>query len=253
MAWFEHGEQRVYYEEAGEGEPVLLFPGFSEGIGLHRDLRTVLAKRYRVFAADLPGSGQSQPQPRRYHPGYYDDDARLFAAFVRTVTGAPVRLMGFSDGGEVALLLAALFPDLARSVVSWGAAGAGRDPDGSIALLFHDIIDHPAPDTESYRSYLVSTYGEDNARAMTQSFSEAIGAIIRNGGDISASKAGQITCPVLLMAGEDDMFVPEVLLDEFVAASKTTTAIRVPGAGHDVHNARKEWFLQTVTDWLAAH
>ena len=253
MAWFEHGEHRIYYEEAGEGEPVLLFPGFSEGIGSHQDLRTALAGHYHVFAADLPGSGQSQPQPRRYYPGYYDDDARLFAAFIRSVTGAPVHLVGFSDGGEVALLLAVLFPDLPRSVVTWGAAGAGRDPDGSLAGFFHDIIDHPAPGAEGYRTYLISTYGEENARIMTQSFSATFTAIIRNGGDVSASRAGQITCPVLLLAGENDGFVPKVLMDEFAAASTTTRTMVVPGAGHDVHNARKEWLLGTVTGWLAAH
>ena len=253
MAWFEHGEHRIYYEEAGEGEPVLLFPGFSEGIGQHQDLRTALAGRYRVFAADLPGSGQSQPQPRQYHSGYYEDDARLFAAFIRSVTGAPVRLAGFSDGGEVSLLLAALFPDLARSVVAWGAVGAGRDPDGSTAGFFHDIVDRPAPGAEEYRSYLIATYGEENARAMTQSFSAAITTLIRNGGDISVSKAGRISCPVLLMLGENDTFNPKVLMDQFAAASKTTTTMMVSGAGHDVHNARKDWFLETVTGWMAAH
>ncbi|MEA2575852.1 MAG: hypothetical protein QOH93_3150, partial [Chloroflexia bacterium] len=29
MAWFEHGTSRIYYEESGDGDPVLLLPGWA--------------------------------------------------------------------------------------------------------------------------------------------------------------------------------------------------------------------------------
>jgi hypothetical protein len=30
MPWLEHGTSRIYYEESGSGDPVLLLPGFSD-------------------------------------------------------------------------------------------------------------------------------------------------------------------------------------------------------------------------------
>jgi valacyclovir hydrolase len=66
MAWFEHGDLRIRYEEYGQGDPALLLPGFSQNAEQLATLRDALAARYRVIAADLPGSGRSRPQPRAY-------------------------------------------------------------------------------------------------------------------------------------------------------------------------------------------
>jgi pimeloyl-ACP methyl ester carboxylesterase len=115
------------------------------------------------------------------------------------------------------------------------------------------MVDHPIPPMPGYRDYLVVTYGEANARAMTQNLVKGISAIIEAGGDLSASKAGDIACPVLLSAGEHDVFVPRALLDKIASHPRNGKTIVVEQAGHDVHNARPEWFRQTVLDWLARH
>ena len=39
MAWFEHGTSRIYYEEEGSGEPLLMIPGWSLSIEDKRGLR----------------------------------------------------------------------------------------------------------------------------------------------------------------------------------------------------------------------
>ena len=115
--WFEHGTSRIYYEESGTGDPVLLLPGFAGSIEEFSALRqALLAAGYRVIAADLPGSGRSQPQPRSYTVSYFEEDARAFAALLDHLGTAPAHLLGFSDGGEVALLMAVLFPARVRSL-----------------------------------------------------------------------------------------------------------------------------------------
>ncbi len=32
MSWFEHGTSRIYYEDYGTGNPVLMLPGFASSI-----------------------------------------------------------------------------------------------------------------------------------------------------------------------------------------------------------------------------
>jgi valacyclovir hydrolase len=253
MSWFEHGTSRIYYEEEGAGDPVLLLPGFSGSIGNFPVLRPALARQFRVIAADLPGSGRSEPQPREYTPTYFEDDARSFAAFLRHLNVGPTHLLGFSDGGEDVLLMAEQSPDLVRSVLAWGACGTISDPDGQLREIMNTVVDHPIPPMQGYRDYLVATYGEVNARAATQNHVKAIDAIIAAGGDLSAEKAGDIACPVLLIAGEHDMFVSRALLDKIAPRLRHGETIAVEGAGHDVHNARPEWFTRTVLDWLAKH
>src|SRR5262249_31392511 len=154
------------------------------------------------------GSGRSEPQPRAYTASYFEDDARSFAALLQHLETGPAHLIGFSDGGEVSLLMAALTPSVARSVVTWGASGTLSDPDGHLREAMYNVVDHPIPPLQQFREYLIATYGEANARAMTQSEIGAVTDIIEAGGDISLSKAGNITCPVLIIVGEHDIFVP---------------------------------------------
>jgi valacyclovir hydrolase len=254
MASFEHGTLRIFYEEAGTGDPVLLLPGFSGSIADFSVLRQALvAAQYHVIAADLPGSGRSEPQPRDYPPTYYEDDADSISALLQHLAVEPTHVLGFSDGGEVALLLAALTPGATRSVATWGAAGILSDPDGHLREAMYNVVDTPIPPLHAYRDHLIASYGEANARTMTQNVVRAMSTIIDRGGDISLSKASTITCPVLLITGEHDFLAPVELLSHLAARIPTVEILKVEDAGHDVHNARPEWFAHTILDWLQRH
>jgi valacyclovir hydrolase len=254
MAWFEHNTSRIYYEEQGSGTPVLVLPGFAGSIEEFSGLRDALvAAGYRVIAADLPGSGRSEPQPRTYTATYFEDDAGSFAALLEHLATGPAHLMGFSDGGDISLLMAALTPGVARSVVSWGAAGVLNDPSGQLREAMYNVVDHPIPPLQEFRDYLVSTYGEANARAMTQSVVGALNDIIAAGGELSRSKAGNITCPVLLIAGEHDIFAPPELLSELAARIGKEEVLVAEGAEHNVYAERPEWLTQTILDWVGKH
>ena len=216
MAWFEHGTSRIYYEEQGSGTPVLVLPGFAGSIEEFAALREALVTAgYRVIAADLPGSGRSEPQPRAYPATYFEDDARSFAALLQHLAIGPAHLMGFSDGGEISLLMAALTPGVARSVVTWGAAGVLNDPGGRLGEAMYNVVDHPIPPLQEFRDYLIATYGEANARAMTQSMVSCPHATSSRTVATSASQKRAISpAPVLLIAGEHDIFAPPALASQ---------------------------------------
>lgn len=251
MPWFEHATSRIYYEESGAGDTVLLLPGFAGNIGELAALREALGASYRVIAADLPGSGRSEPQPRAYTATYYAEDAGAFAALLDHLATGPAHLLGFSDGGEVALLMAALTPGVVRSVVTWGAAGTLRQLGGPLLDALERVIDQPTPPLEPFRAYLIAAYGEANARAMTRSFVAAVRAIIAGGGDISWSQAGAIACPVLLITGEHDtFFAPPGAVAELATRIPGAEFLEAAGAGHSVHDDRPDWLARTILDWL---
>lgn len=254
MSWFEYGPSRIYYEEHGAGDPVLLLPGFAIGGNAVAGVRAALAEEYRVIAADLPGSGRSQPQPRAYTASYLDEDAHAFAALLRQLDIAPARVVGFSDGGDVSLLIAALEPDVARSVAVWGAAGFRSDPSGHLLAVMANVVDNPPPPLQGFSDYLKAFYGVENARVMTRNQVAAVGAIINErGGDVSLSKAGDITCPVLLIAGEHDIFAPPSLAAQYASRVLKGEWLEAKDAGHDIHNARPDWLADTLLAWLGKH
>ena len=254
MAWFDFGTARVYYEITGQGPPLLYLPGVTEFIANHADLRARLAQSYRVIAADLPGSGRSLPQPRLYHRDYHSEDANAFLALLdQEAPGQKPHLLGFSDGGEVALSMATLAPDRARSVLVWGSAGFIHDPGGQIAAAFHAVVDDPVPAMGAYRDYLVASYGADLARAITQNLAQGLTTIAAAGGNICRDQAHLIPCPVCLFTGQNDWMNPKSLIDALAERIPNAEAHEVADAGHGIHSDRPDWFADRVSDWLARH
>lgn len=252
MSWYEHGETGIYYEESGTGVSVLLLPGWGGSLVELAPLRDALVPNFRVITADLPGSGKSTPQPRTYAPTYYENDARAFLAMLGAIVGSSVHLVGFSDGGEYALLMAALEPTSVRSLATWGSAGSlGDNPE--VADPMASLIDDPIPEMSDFAEYMKATYGEDNARVMARSVAQSFRAIIEAGGDISRSRASDIACPALLITGEHDFLATPALVSDMARAIPRGEYLEVMGASHAVHHEQPEWLAETIAGWLARH
>jgi valacyclovir hydrolase len=237
--------------EQGSGDVVLVLPGFTLNIDGLKTLRDHLAARYHVIAVDLPGSGKSGPQPRDYTASFYHDDADAMATVLKTRGVSSARIFGHSDGGEVALVIAARHPALVRSLVTEGTLG-DTPPAAAIDLL-GNVIDAPVPDFVDYSRWLVNYYGRDVVLATTKSWAKAMHAIAAAGGSISRDIAGSIGCPALLMAGANDPFVTPNGLQAFAKRLSSAEVIVIPNAGHSVHSEKRELFNATVADWFAAH
>ncbi len=250
MAWFERDGVRIRYEETGTGDPVLFLPGFAGRIEEFQSVVDGLSPEFRVVAADLPGSGDSQPIPREYTPDYYEDDAKTFVAFVRELIGRPAHLVGFSDGGEVALLMAIQDPSIAMRVAAWGSTGFLPQEAAGMAAGMGEIVDHPIPGMERFREYFVGAYGEDDARRTTRSWSTAASGIIARGGSISRDRASGITCPVLLITGEHDELATADLVRDLADRIPGAEAVVASGAGHGVSWDRPEWLNRTLLAFL---
>ena len=106
----------MWYDERGHGDPcVLLHPG---GAGV--DSRALgptleaLAEVFRVYAPEQRAHGRT---PDIAGPISYELMAADTIAFIETVIGRPVHLLGCSDGAVVALVVALRRPDLVRRLV----------------------------------------------------------------------------------------------------------------------------------------
>ena len=101
-----HG-QRFHYTEWGEpsAPPVLLLHGVTGHARTWDGEARALAERYRVLALDQRGHGDSDPAP----DGDYSTDSLVgdVAAFADALALPPVRLVGLSLGGRVAIAFAA--------------------------------------------------------------------------------------------------------------------------------------------------
>jgi valacyclovir hydrolase len=252
MTWYGPQGRRIYYEDAGRGDAVVLLPGWGGSVIDLNRLRGALVDGFRVIAVDLPGSGRSQPQPRHYAPTYYLDDARTLLGLLDELRVGVAHLVGFSDGGEEALLMAALQPARALSVLTWGAAARVVAAPDLLRGLAH-LLDDPIDELKTLAAYLAERYGVDEARIMASSWAQALSAVIDAGGDISRSRAAEIGCPALLITGTHDPFCPPGVVREMAEAIPRGRYLEARGAGHDVHLSHGGWLASTIVDWLADH
>lgn len=141
-------EYRVYFEEAGEGIPLLLqhTAGSDGRQWRHLLADEELARNYRMIAYDLPYHGKSVPPTSL---AWWQQEYRLTKRFLLAfVTGFARELgldrpvyMGSSIGGHLATDLALHHPEQFRAIIGLEAAIA--TPGG-----YQDIWNHPAISNE---------------------------------------------------------------------------------------------------------
>ena len=252
MAWHGPDGRRLYYEDTGRGDAVVLMPGWGGSIIELSQLCAALSPGFRVIAVDLPGSGRSEPQPRSYEAGYYHDDARALLGLLDALGISVAHLAGFSDGGEEAVLMAELRPGLALSLFTWGAAGKIEATPDELTSI-ESVVDQPTDGLAPLAAYLATAYGPDIARIMTRSWAQAMRDLVAAGGDISRGSAHLITCPALIVAGTYDAYCPPDLTRELAALIPKGRFLEAPGAGHEVHLSHAAWLAGQLTRWLADH
>ena len=91
-----------------DGAPVLLLHGGGVAGWMWNSLRRSLEGQYLVLVPDLPGHGQSADESYRSHAETVDALGRVLTRG----TSAPVAVVGFSLGAQLAIELAATRPDL---------------------------------------------------------------------------------------------------------------------------------------------
>ncbi len=110
-------DTKIYYEEYGSGMPLLLLHG---GFGSIHDFQHVipeLSNHFRVIAVDSPGHGRSEQADTLS----FQLMTSYFSKMIDLIQLDSVNIIGYSDGGNVAFLLADQRPDKVKKVIASGA------------------------------------------------------------------------------------------------------------------------------------
>jgi valacyclovir hydrolase len=230
-------------DPTGTEPPVILVHGF---LGTpETELPGVIAwlrADYRVIGPTLRGYGQSTPKPRKFPYTFYHIDAGDVVALMDRLNIETAHLMGYSDGGEVALLAAAHHPARFRSVVVWGATG-----------YFGPLV-RPAAQRMFPATWMTpeqqETHGIEHPDAFILDWVKAIRTIVDSGGDLSLSLAHRINAPLLMLLGTQDSLNPVEYGQTFVDRTPNGR-LATFDCGHAVHDEVPEEFKRVVGEFLA--
>ncbi len=221
----------LYIDDVGAGIPVIALHGWL-GTGhehLSRLMDWLAARDLRVIAPTRRGYGESQPKPRDYPVDFYHRDARDILALMDALDIERAHLLGYSDGGETALVMAGMQPDRFITITAWGAVGS-FDP----SLRARVQSNYPATWMDAATKQL-NHLTDQAANALVLGWINAVKAMIDAGGDISLSMADRIDAPVLIMLGETDTLNPPHLAQKFIARTPHGKLVMFP-CGHAIHD-----------------
>ena len=229
----------TWVEDLGGGGTALLLlhAGLSNSDALLGTIGTGLADHYRVVAFDRRGHGYTADTDAEFH---YADMARETVTVLEKVVAGPAHLVGWSDGGIVALLVALARPDLVAKMV---VIGTNYDVDG-IQQVEMD------PDSPVFQE-LGRAYAErspDGPGHFEEAARKAM-QLISSEPSLTTSQISRIQQPVLVVVGDDDIVTLHHAVSLYQALPNGQLAV-VPGTSHALPLERPATLTSLILPFL---
>lgn len=251
---------RLYVEEHGDGEPLLLLEGLGQSMWAWREQIPVFAQRFRTIAFDTRGTGRSPVPTEPYGiPDLADDAAGI-------LDGRAAHLVALSMGGYVALTLALARPELVRKLVLVGTGAGGPErvprPDHVRAAF---AAAQGIPLEEYGRATMPYTFAAGWPERNPDRFEEILRARLRHPTPYQTIDAHMTACyryydegcpveridaPALVVHGDEDVIVPVENGRMLARRLPNAEYVELAGRGHNVPLEDPDTFNRLVLDFL---
>lgn len=219
-----------FYIERGQGDPIILLHGNGENCGYFKGQIDVFAKDYRVFAVDTRGHGKT---PRGEMPFTINRFADDLLCFMDEHKIEKAHLLGFSDGGNIALIFALKYPDRVNRLILNGAnlnpEGVKRSTQIPIEIGYH----------------IAKRFAKKNDKARQNA--EMLGLMV-NEPNIRPEELKAITAKTLVIAGTNDMI--KTSHTRLIAENIPNSSLVFIKGDHFIASKCPEEFNRSVLDFL---
>ncbi len=219
-----------FYLEKGTGEPLILLHGNGEDHTYFKHQIEYFSKSRRVIAIDTRGHGRTPRGSAPFTIRQFADDLYFFMQSHRI---EKADILGFSDGGNIALCFAMKYPQMVNRLI---ADGANLDPSGVKARF-------QIPIELGYR--IASAFAKKKHEAKKNS--EMLGLMV-NDPNISPMELGKISAPTLIIAGTNDLIKRNHT--ELIAVSIPNAKLALIEGDHFVAGKNPDEFNATVEAFL---
>ena len=196
--YVQSGDARIYYELYGNGDPVVVLHG--GGLGCAYEMGCFIDKlkdSNQVIVISTRGHGKSEIGHTPFSLKQRADDIRAIlndSGIVKNVT-----LIGFSDGGYSAYSFAVNYPSMVKKLV---AIGAGEVLNTNKFFVFN-LNDWRKLDSGFIDQQQSLMPEPERWQEMLHMYEN-----MWNGAVISKETFSKVTCPVLVINGENDINSP---------------------------------------------
>jgi pimeloyl-ACP methyl ester carboxylesterase len=254
------GDMTVSYGDEGQGVPLVLVHG--GGVN-HSSWRTFLpeaVKSFRVLTPDTRDHGATDNPSGKFS---YDLAADDLAGFIAALKLEKPLVMGYSDGGIIALNFLLRHPGVARAAVVAGAshkiAADEHYAAGMMAFYGYNqpgelpdpVLDRWVKDFPQYVELYQKLHGTPNKPDRWRELYKRVWPTWTTPWIMDSAALGKIETPVLvLLAQHDEFFTPEQNAELARLIPKAELAI-LPGVGHLGYRQKAAIFNAITIDFLS--
>lgn len=202
MSYFKYNDKQVYFEESGEGSPLILLHGNTSCGKMFDPIVPALAANYRVIVPDFLGNGRSD-RVEKWPSDLWFDWAQQVKVLCDHLGINKVNLIGSSGGALAAINMALEYPELVNAVIVDSFEGLKADPGITDQIRMGRA---QAKQFEGFVNYLKSIHGDD----WESVFDADTDAVLRHAEEIGSffhKPLEELSVRMLLTGSlEDDMF-----------------------------------------------
>lgn len=228
---------RIYYEEYGKGEPLLLIHGNGGSIKSMKNQIAYFKTKYRVIIADNRGQGKSEMKTDSLT---YTQIAKDWEGLVNYLKLDSINIVGWSDGGIIGLKMGVSSKVKIKKIV---AMGANLRPDSTAV--------HSWAINEVRRlNKVISDKIINNDTTQDWKLHKQLVGLLMNQPNIPTNDLSKINAKVLIVAGDKDIIKNRHSIEIFENIPNAHLCI-MPGETHWTPETNAELFNSIVDKFIS--
>ena len=213
----------INYIQYGSGSDIVLLHGWGQNIEMMKPLGDNFQKKYRITILDFPGFGESnEPREALTIDGY----CNILIEFLNELKIKKPIIIGHSFGGRVAIKYASSNP--IEKLVLFGSPCIRHEERLSMKTKVLKSL-KKVPGLNKLEGFAKKHIGSRDYRTASEVMRKTLVNVVNE--DLSSS-AKRITCPTLLIWGDNDTEAPLSDAKELELIIKDAALIVLPNSSH---------------------
>ncbi|MCG2420511.1 alpha/beta hydrolase, partial [Aequorivita sp. F47161] len=236
--YVEINDAKIYFEEYGKGEPLLLIHGNSGSIKSMGNQIEYFKSKYRVIVADNRGQGKSELKTDSLT---FNQIAKDWEGLVNYLKLDSINIIGWSDGGIVGLKMSISGNTKIKKLV---AMGANLRPDTT-------AVNNWAVNEALRRIKMTNSKVQERDTTANWIVLRQLAGLLGNQPNMPKEDLSKIKAEVLIIAGDEDIILTKHTLEIYENIPKAQLCI-MPGETHFAPASNPVLFNEIVNRFLTS-